>query len=65
MKTILDKEKCDMRKIALIVGCLLYCLSPIDLLPDFIPGVGQLDDLAAIVLTIRSLVSKKEGNSTV
>lgn len=48
-----------MRKIVLALGCLLYVLSPIDLLPDFIPGIGQLDDLGAIVLTVRSLFSKK------
>ena len=49
-----------MRKMALILGCLLYVLSPIDLLPDLIPGAGQLDDLGAIVMTIRSLLSKKD-----
>lgn len=48
-----------MRKIALILGCLLYVLSPIDLMPDFIPGIGQLDDLGAIALTIRSLLTGK------
>jgi uncharacterized membrane protein YkvA (DUF1232 family) len=48
-----------MRKAILILGCILYVISPIDILPDFIPG-GQLDDLAAIVLTVRSLFSKKE-----
>lgn len=48
-----------MRKIALILGCLLYVLSPIDLVPDFIPGIGQLDDLGAIAFTVRSLLTKK------
>jgi uncharacterized membrane protein YkvA (DUF1232 family) len=35
----------------------LYVLSPIDLVPDFIPGLGQLDDLgitlAALELFVR------------
>lgn len=32
------------------LATLLYILSPIDLLPDPILGLGQLDDLAALIL---------------
>jgi len=35
--------------IASIGGSLLYVLSPIDLIPDFIPVVGYLDDAAVFV----------------
>ncbi len=42
--------------IAAIVGALLYVLSPIDLIPDFIPGVGFIDD-AAVVATCLRLVA--------
>lgn len=34
--------------IAAIVGTLLYLLSPIDLIPDFIPVIGFLDDAAVL-----------------
>jgi len=35
-----------------LVGLLVYLLSPIDLVPDFVPGIGSADDLiiAAVVL---------------
>jgi uncharacterized membrane protein YkvA (DUF1232 family) len=32
---------------AIVVG---YCLSPIDLIPDFIPVIGYLDDLVIVPL---------------
>ncbi len=41
--------KLDGRSKALIAAGLIYFLLPIDLTPDFIPGIGYLDD--ALVLT--------------
>jgi len=34
--------------IASIVVVLIYILSPIDLIPDFIPGAGYIDDLGLL-----------------
>ncbi|MGH2463838.1 MAG: YkvA family protein [Candidatus Limnocylindrales bacterium] len=34
-------------------GLLVYLLSPIDLIPDFIPGVGSLDDIAIAAIVLR------------
>jgi uncharacterized membrane protein YkvA (DUF1232 family) len=34
----------------LVVGVVAYALSPIDLIPDFIPVLGQVDDLIIVPL---------------
>lgn len=39
---------------AALGGGLAYALSPIDPIPGFIPIIGQLDDLAALVLGVRT-----------
>lgn len=39
-------------KVALLVA-VLWVLSPIDLLPEFLPVIGPLDDVVAVVLLIR------------
>ena len=40
------------------LGVLLYLVSPIDLIPDFIPFVGVLDDIVLVPLAIRFLLKR-------
>jgi uncharacterized membrane protein YkvA (DUF1232 family) len=44
------------RQVALIAGA-AYLVSPIDLVPGFIPVAGQLDDALAVLLAIRLALS--------
>ena len=41
------------RTIAALTGALIYVLSPIDLLLDFIPGIGFFDDALVIGIAIK------------
>jgi uncharacterized membrane protein YkvA (DUF1232 family) len=42
-----------IKSIAAIAFTLLYVLNPIDLIPDFIPGIGQIDDAAVVALCLK------------
>lgn len=39
-------------KVALLIA-IIWVLSPIDLLPEFLPVIGPLDDVVAVVLLLR------------
>lgn len=42
---------------AVSAGTLAYVVSPVDLVPDLLPGVGQLDDLYLVLWAVRRLVA--------
>ncbi|MFT5466779.1 MAG: uncharacterized membrane protein YkvA (DUF1232 family) [Verrucomicrobiales bacterium] len=39
--------------IAAIIATILYLISPIDLIPDFIPIIGVIDDVAVLAVCVR------------
>jgi len=43
-------ERVPLRQKLLLGGIAAYLASPIDLIPDFIPVIGQMDDLAVLIL---------------
>jgi uncharacterized membrane protein YkvA (DUF1232 family) len=48
--------KTPIKARAIAVGALIYFVSPIDLIPDTIPVIGYLDDLAVLSLAVNTLV---------
>jgi uncharacterized membrane protein YkvA (DUF1232 family) len=57
-KRLLGDERVSRRRKLPIALLAAYLVSPIDLVPDFIPVVGQLDDAILVGLVLRSLVGK-------
>ena len=45
----------SVRTLASLVAALIYVLSPVDFLPDFIPGIGLIDDAAVLVFLLHSM----------
>lgn len=45
----------SVRTVASIAVAILYILSPVDAIPDFIPGIGLIDDAAILALLLHSL----------
>ncbi len=43
---------------ALFVGAIIYVISPIDLIPDIFPFIGQVDDIYLVVLTLVRLINR-------
>lgn len=41
--------------IVLVVGSIIYFVSPIDLMPDWIPLAGLIDDAAVLVFVLRQI----------
>jgi uncharacterized membrane protein YkvA (DUF1232 family) len=45
---------------ALFLGAIVYVISPIDLLPDILPFIGQVDDIYMVSLTLLRLVNRTD-----
>ena len=43
--------------IAAIAFAFLYVLNPLDIMPDFIPGIGYIDDFAVFTFALRFMES--------
>lgn len=45
---------------ALFVAAIVYVISPIDLIPDVFPFIGQIDDLYVVALTLLRLINRTD-----
>ena len=44
-----------------VIGTLLYIFSPIDIIPDVIPGIGLVDDAAVMTLCLNFIKNDIDG----
>lgn len=51
----LQSDSVTLKEKALIIGALGYFILPVDLVPDFIIGLGYGDDAAALVAVVKML----------
>ena len=51
-----DRRVAGLDKL-LVVGAIAYILMPVDLLPDLVPFLGQVDDVYLLVLALQRLIS--------
>ncbi|QNH54462.1 DUF1232 domain-containing protein [Selenomonas timonae] len=49
---VAQSPNCPTKIKAGIIGALGYLISPLDLVPDFMPGIGFADDAAAIAAAV-------------
>lgn len=55
LRAYLKKEYTDVSNAAIIslLAGMLYFAAPVDFVPDFIPGMGKVDDIAILAFVIR------------
>ena len=61
-RRLLADERIPRRRKLALVALLGYLASPVDLVPDFIPVAGQLDDVLAVVLVLRFVLRSADDD---
>lgn len=55
-KRLLQDERVSRPRKFLLAGLVAYLAMPLDLVPDFIPVAGQLDDAILVALVLRTVL---------
>lgn len=58
LKRMMTDPRVPKRSKMIVGGTALYLISPIDIVPDFVPGLGQLDDIVLAILALHSLLNR-------
>ncbi|MDR1728906.1 MAG: DUF1232 domain-containing protein [Acidobacteriota bacterium] len=55
---LLGDRRVPLRTRAALFGLGIYLASPLDIIPDFIPGLGQVDDALALLLLVDGILNQ-------
>ena len=58
LKRLLSDPRVPRKSKLILGGTVLYLISPIDVVPDFVPGLGQLDDVVVALLALHSILNR-------
>ncbi|MFN2421909.1 MAG: YkvA family protein [Gemmatimonadota bacterium] len=58
LKRLMTDPRVPRRSKWIVGGVLVYLVSPIDIVPDFVPGLGQLDDVVVVLLALHGLLNR-------
>ena len=53
---IVRDPRVSVKRKTFAAAAMVYVISPIDLIPDFIAGIGQLDDLIVVAIALNHLI---------
>ena len=56
LRRLMAEPRVPRRHRALVLVALGYLLFPLDLIPDFLPVIGQLDDALVVAVVLRAVV---------
>jgi uncharacterized membrane protein YkvA (DUF1232 family) len=51
-------KRVELKTKVLVGGIIAYIASPIDLLPDFIPMIGKIDDVAVVFFAMNKIINE-------
>jgi uncharacterized membrane protein YkvA (DUF1232 family) len=63
-KRLLTDPRVPLRAKVLLVGSIGYAFAPFDLVPDFVPWLGELDDVVAVAVAA-AYVERSAGRDVV
>ncbi len=58
LKRLMTDPRVPRRSKLVLGATVVYLVSPIDFVPDFIPGIGQMDDVVVALLALHSILNR-------
>lgn len=65
LKRLISDPRVPRKSKLVLCGTVLYLVSPIDVVPDFVPGLGQLDDIVVALLALHSILNRVDDEVVV